>query len=178
MPSFSSPFILPPRLPSLFPPPSLRLPACLPVCPPLAAAVCSSARCHAGVTGEQATRRKPAPTGQPGNTLPTDQHTPTERQRAQLPSVEQDQGKNQPGLRCCVRKASGVFCIRPYRFFRTIRRTKGHSISSQIDSTPYVFILVVLADLEQVSCCTQRSKISQNVPVQLSWVVGAKAIQE
>lgn len=83
-------------------PPSLRLPACLPVCPPLTAVVCSSARRHAGVTGKQAAWRKPAPAGQPGNTLPTDQHTPTERQRPQLPSVEQDQGKNQPGLRCCV----------------------------------------------------------------------------
>lgn len=95
-------------LPALFPPllllsyhpsspqpnscPSLCL-LCLSTClSDLAAVVRSSVGGHAGFPGGQAWR-KPASPRQPGHTLPTHQHTLTERQGPQLLAIKQDQGK-------------------------------------------------------------------------------------
>lgn len=67
--------------------PCLSLSTCL---ADFAAVVRSSAGGHAGFPGGQAARRQPATPSQPGYTLPTHQHTPTEWQEPQLPTTEQD----------------------------------------------------------------------------------------
>lgn len=117
MSPFSSPlFSLPPlSSPSLLPisycPPSPPksnscLSLCLSTClSDLAAVVRSSAGSDAGVSGGQAARRKPAPSSQPGHTLPAQQPTLTERQGPQLPAIKQDQGegkKTVAAARVCV----------------------------------------------------------------------------
>lgn len=83
---------------SLLPSSSLTLlySACLSTClADLAAVVRRSAGGHAGLPGGQAAGRRPAATGQPGHTLPTHHHTPTERQGPRLPTTKQVQGKEQ-----------------------------------------------------------------------------------
>lgn len=81
-----------PLLSFLFPPTiliclSLSLSTCL---TDFAAVVCSSAGGHADFPRGQAARRQPATPSQPGYTLPTHQHTPTEWQEPQLPATKQD----------------------------------------------------------------------------------------
>lgn len=89
-----------------------------------AAIVRGSAGGHAGFPGGKAARRKPASPSQPGYTLPTHQHTLSERQGPQLPATKQDQGKRRVrALQVCV--LVWMLNTRKARGFR--EKKSGHS---------------------------------------------------